>query len=436
MKPYYRQASKILVMLLCLAAAGQPALANPIELSLEDSIALALRNNQAVKIADFSRNQSFAALNQAKADKGFNLSFTHTDKRYDGYSTRLYYLFGIEQYVWTNKYDNLLTLSLPIYSGGKLESQIDEAKLNLKIADLNVDATKQQLRQTVTTNYFSVLQCQNNLQVSQQTVDNYEKHLKNVQLQFEVGTVAKSDVLASQVSLSNAQDGLIKARNNYQLAVANLNNTVGLPLDTSIKLKEDLKYEAYSRTLGECEKYALVNRPEMAQYKAKVDIARADMNIAKSGYRPTVSFIATEDWYDSNFPGSDNNNWLVGLTTTFNVFDSGLTKAKIDQAKNSLSSAMEQASQKRDAILLEVRQYYLSMQEAEARIETSKAAVEQAEENLRIAEVRYNAGVGTNLEILDAVLSLNTVETNNIQALYDYNTNKAQLERAIGITVK
>ncbi|HWQ60745.1 MAG TPA: TolC family protein [Negativicutes bacterium] len=436
MKPSFRYLAGLFTALFLLAVPGQVSLAAPVELSLDDSIALALKNNPEIKLADSARKKSLWAVRQAAAGMGPNLAFTHTDKRYDSFNTTKLYLYGIKQYEWSNKYDNLLTLSLPLYSGGKLDGQLDAARLGFKVADLGVAATRQQLTQTVTTYYFGVLQYRNSLQVSRQTVDNYVRHLKNVQLQFEAGVVAKSDVLASEVSLANAQVNLIKAQNSHVLAVANLNNAIGLPLDSELALKEDLKYTEYAQTLDECAKYALVNRPELAQYQAKVAIAGDDVKVARSGYLPQVNFSATQDWYDAEFPGNDNKTWSVGVAASFNVFDSGLTRSKVRQAQEGLATAREQAGQKRDAVLLEVRQYYLSMREAEKRIEASQVGVNQAEENLRIAELRYSAGVGTNLDVLDAVLSLNTAKLSNIQALYDYNTNKAQLNRAMGTPVK
>lgn len=435
MKPCFRPLARLSALILLLAALGRPALAAPLELSLEESIALALKNNPEIKLADSAERKSLWEVRQAEAGKGFNLTFTHTAKRYNGYNTGLLYMYGVKQYEWSNKYDNLLSLSLPLYTGGKLEGQIDAARLNHKVAALNVDATVQQLKQTVTGNYYNALKCRNNLEISRQTVNNYKSHLKDVQLQFDVGTVPRSDVLASEVSLANAMNSLIKAENSYRLAIAGLNNSLGLPLNSDVRLNEDLQFMKYALTLDDCEKIALGNRPELAQYEAKVAIARDDVKIANSGFLPTVNLLAAQDWYDSRFPGENNSNWVVGLTASISVFDSGLNRAKFKQAQEGLSMAVEQAGQKRDAVLLEVRQYYLNLREAEERIETSKVAVTQAEENLRIAEIRYNAGVGTNLEILDAVLALNTARTNHIQALYDYNTNRAQLERAMGMAV-
>ncbi|VBB05009.1 outer membrane efflux protein [Lucifera butyrica] len=423
---------KLMLPIVTLVMLSCPALAAPVELSLADSIALALKNNRNIAIANSEKENAYWAVKQAEAGKGFTLNLTHTDERYN---TPPSYLTNYK-YVWTTKFDNELAASFPVYSGGKLESQIDQAKLNLKVSDLSLDATKQQLRQQVTSAYFNLLQYRNELQVNQETVDNYTAHLKNVQAQYQAGTVAKSDVLASKVSLADAQDNLIKAQNNCDLAVATLNNLIGLPLDSESTPKESLRYEKYSLTLAECNQYALAHRPEIAQYQAQIASAQDDIKIAESGYRPSVDLFATEDWYDKDLPGADNNNWSIGLTASFNVFDSGLTGSKLKQAQANLKKVQEQSSQESESILLEVRQYYLSLREAEKRIETNQVAVEQAQDNFRIAEVRYRAGVGTNLDVLDAVLSLSQAKINDIQALYDYNTSKAQLDTAMGIAVE
>lgn len=434
---YQKKIAMILVGITMLFAANNTALAASNGLTLNDCISLALKNNQVVKIATFDRQASVAALKQQQAGKGATITFTHNDKRYDTYNLHQLYVNGIKEYEWDNKDDNLLTFSFPIYTGNKLENQIDEAKLNLKISDLNFELVRQQLKQNVVAGYFNVLQCRNTLAINQLSVDNYAKHLQEVQLRFEQGTVAKYDVLASQVSLANAQNNLSKAQNSYEFAVAALNNMIGLPLDNAMILKDNFEYDAYVQTLEECKQYAMNHRPEIIQHDTKIAMAHDDLDLAKSGYRPTVNFLATQNWYYSSaLPGSDNSNWSVGLTASFNVFDSGMTKAKVDQAEYAIRAAEEQYSEERDAVLLEVQQYYLNLREAETRIETSKVTTEQAEESLRVANTRYEAGIGTNLDVLDAVLACTTAKTNNIQALYDYNINKSQLERAMGVTVK
>ena len=143
-----------------------------------------------------------------------------------------------------NYFSNQLLLTLPIYSGGKLENIIDQAKLGQKISDLNFDAVKQQLKLEVTIGYSRVLHTSNLLEIARQTVNDFTGHLKNVQAQYDAGVVPLPDLLQTKVKLANAQDGLIKAENNYNLAVYNLNNIMGLPLREELKLKDDFKYQS------------------------------------------------------------------------------------------------------------------------------------------------------------------------------------------------
>ncbi|HWR08277.1 TolC family protein [Sporomusa sp.] len=429
MKPKVKELLKRLVPFFCLLVFCQPVLAKPIELSLEDSIFLALKSHANIKVAESSRDKAYWAVNQAKGSKGLDISITHTDTHY---STPV----AIDSRYSNNKFGTQLSLSYPLYSGGKLESQMEQAKLNLTVAELNLTAVQQQLTQDVTTYYFNVLQYQKELRVSQETVDNYTAHLNNVRSQYEIGTVAKSDILASQVELANAQDTLIQAQNNVQLSVAKLNNAVGLPLDSELILKEDLAYEKYLHTLADCVQYAVVNRPEIAEYRARTASAEADVKIANSATLPTVDVTLGQDWYDRDFPGLNNSNWQIGLTASMNIFDSGVNKAKVKQSQYSVTVVKAEARLQQENILLEVREAYLSMREAEKRIDIKQVAVEQAEESLKIAEARYRAGVGTNLAVFDAVVALNQAKINSIKALYDYNTSKAQLIKAMGIAYK
>ncbi len=420
--------STILASFLVMLTLAQPVMAASVALSIEDSVALALKSNADIKIAEDSREKARWALNQAKSNKGFAVKLTHTDTHYSS-------PIVINEQSSNNSYNNQLSLSIPVYSGGKLESQVEQAQLALTVAEHELNAAKQLLRQNVITYYYNVQEYRNDVKVNQETVDNYAAHLDLVQAQYRAGSVAKAEVLSSQVQLANAQDSLSQSQNNYELAVAKLNNAIGLPLDSQLDLKQQLTYEKNPSSLEECLQYALTNRPELAKYQAKLGSAEADVKIAKSGYLPTVDFSLAQSWSDKKFPGADNGSWQASLTASMNLFDSGLNKSKIKQSEYSLDTAKEQARQQRDTIMLEVREAYLSMREAEKRIDTKKVAIEQAEESLMIAETRYRLGVGTNLAVFDAVVALNTAKLNSNKALYDYNTSKAQLEKAMGIAV-
>ncbi|MBP2650818.1 MAG: outer rane efflux protein [Firmicutes bacterium] len=427
-----RQRSLLLLGAFVIAIAlNQNVFAASVDLSLDESISLALQNNYDVKYANSSREKYYWAFKEAQNSKGVAVSYVHSDERYNTPPT--YYS---PTYTYTTDFDNAFTFSLPIYSGGKLEDKVEQAKLDLKVADLDIELAKQQIRETVITDYFTVLEYREEAKVDQETVNNYVDHLNLVKQKFDLGLVAKTEVLSSQVNLAKAQDSLIKAQNNYNNAVAALNNAIGLPHDTEVNLKDDFSRQLYPLVLEECMQKAVSQRPEMAQYAAKGTSAQYDVKIAKSGYLPTVDLTAEQDWYDTHLVGTKNNNWLIKLTTSLNVFDSGVTNAKVQQAKHNADMISAKASQERDAILLDVRQYYLSMNEAEKRIETNQVSVNQAEENLMIEKAKYQVGVTTNLDILDAVLALDSAKKDYIQAVYDFNTYRAKLDEAIGLAVK
>ncbi len=151
MKRHPRYFAKTLAAIFLLAVLNTPVLAAPVELSLDDSIALALKNNPAIKIAEAGKQQSLWGIEQAEAGKGFVLDYTHVDSRSDRSS------LSLSTVAIQNNFSNQLSLGLPIYSGGRLEGLIDQAKLTYKVSDLNVDATRQQLKLSATTAYFNVL---------------------------------------------------------------------------------------------------------------------------------------------------------------------------------------------------------------------------------------------------------------------------------------
>lgn len=403
---------------------SQAAAAAPQELTLQDSIRMALANNPAVKIAQADKDKAQWSLREAKAARWTTITFSHADARSKSAGDNP-----------ADNFSNSVGLSWPLYTGGQREGLIGQAKANFVSADFGVEKSRQQLRLDATSGYYAVLQTRNLLQVARESVDNLNAHLRNVQLQFDAGTVAKSDVLRSEVEVANAVQNQIKAQNNYDLAVASLNNVIGAALETQWEIREDLSYTKVEADLVQGIRSALQQRPEIAQSKAGMDAAREGISVAKSGYRPSMTLSSSSGWSDSSFPGDENNTWRVTLTTSWTVFDTGVTRAKVQGAKASYEKTVQQDRQLADSVALEVQQAVLNVREAEKRITTSQKAVEKAEDDFKIARLRYDAGVGTNLDVLDSQVALTQAKTNYYQALYDYNVNRAKLEKAMGVPV-
>lgn len=417
-------------------ALGQSAFAGEtVALNLDDAMLRAFQTNPTVSIAQYELDSARASYNAARQSRGISISANHTTQR-GGYDDAQQAAPGI----WTkgigNNHANSLSVSLPIFTGGKLSGTIKQAKANYQYNEVGVQRTYNEMRSTVTDGYFKMLQADNIQKLSAESVTRLEDHLKNVQAQYNVGVVAKVDVLRSQVELANAKQTLIQAENAYQVSEANMNKIVGLPMDTNLKLDNLLVYNAYDKNMDDCLAYAAEHRPELMQAKYGVDAAKGALMVARSGHMPQVAANATQQWSDSSWPGDDNGKWGVGVNVSMNVFDTGVTLSKIHGAEADLKKAEETYRNTVDSVNLDVRSNYLGLREAEKRISTTKLAVEQADEDYRIAQLRYMSGVGTNTDVLDAQVALTQAKTNYTQALYDYNTSKTALETSIGVPME
>ena len=169
------------------------------------------------------------------------------------------------------------------------------------------------------------------------------------------------------------------------------------------------------------------------QAKYGVDAAKGALLVARSGHMPQVSASATQALGSDHWLGDNRTKWYAGINVKMNVFDTGVTLSKIHGAEADLKKAEETYRNTVDSVNLDVRSNYLGPREAEKRISTTKLAVEQADEDYRIAQLRYMSGVGTNTDVLDAQVALTQAKTNYTKALYDYNTSKTALETSIGV---
>lgn len=407
-----------------LTIAAPVALAAPQELTLGDSIAAAVRNNPALKMAGADRDKAAWSVDEAEASRWPSLSLGSTYSRQPGMDGQI-----------GDGVTNSVRLNWQLYSGGRVDGQVSQAEQSLQSAEAGVAKAEQQVRLDAAAAYFTVLQNNNLLAVNEQTVKNLREHMKTAQEKYAVGLVAKSDMLRAEVEVANAEQNLIKARNAYELSLAGLKNVIGLDQAAEVALTDTLTYEKYDKTLDESLAQARQTRPELAQAQAAVNMAGSGVKIAESGKLPTLSFGVSKGWNETLLP-QDNGNWSMNLTASWNIFDAGVTGSRIKQAGAGLEKARQQASHTEDAVELEVRQFYLTMQEAEKRLSTTDVAVAKAEEDLAIARTKYDAGVGTNIDVIDAQLALTQAKTNYYQALYDFNVNKAKLTKAVGLAVQ
>ena len=404
-----------------------------ISLDLDETIQRALANNRVIKQSIASRESAYWTFRQSRrrttptVSLGANWGFGGGPANSTTYGDDKHRRFG-----------ETASVTVPIDIAGTYKEGRIAARYGLNAADLTLENTLQSVRQQATIYYFNVLQCRNLIQVAEENVQTLQEHLKHVNAQFRAGTVAKADILSSEVRLANAQQNLVNAQNDYDVAVATLDNYILLPADTIIHPQDTLTYNPYNIDLQTCTAYALDNRPDVAAADYAVKRAESNIRSAKAGYKPTLNAVGSVGISSNQFPfkpNSDGESWSIGVNASCNVFDGGVTAAQVKQAEAALVNAQEDAAYTRESIQLDVQSAYLTLHAAEKNIATTQVAIKSAEEDYHIAQVRYAAGVGTNLDVMDASDKLTQAKTNYYTALYNYNTAKAELDKAMGIPV-
>lgn len=434
-KNYMRKLTALVLGGLMTTTMASAAMAESVDMTLEDSVRTALDNNYNIKQQEAEYDSAVWARHQARRSFGPTVNWQSTATKMGG----KYY----DSANLSRSFGNGLTLTMPIYTGGQLEGAIKAADLAMNANELGLELCKQQVKAATMSAYYQALQAKNQIKVAQDSVNTLTEHLKNVNAQYTVGTVAKSDVLGTQVQMANAEQNLINANNSYDVAIASLNNVMGLPTDTELNLTDSLDYNVYEIPLEECTAYARSNRPDVLMADYQVAIAEAGVQQAKAGYMPKVSAQASKSWAGEDPFGSEetdkryaqNNNWTAGVVLSWDIWDNNVTQSKVNQSKAAVAKAEAAAENTRQSGDLEVRTAYLNLKAAEKSINTTQVAVDKAQEDYKIAQVRYAAGVGTNLDVMDAEEKLAQAQTNYYTALYNYNSSKAALDKAMGIMV-
>ncbi|ORT99175.1 hypothetical protein D081_2145 [Anaerovibrio sp. JC8] len=429
MKSRRKKAGAVALGLLMLAVCGTSS-AERVDMTLDEGIQMALERNYTIEESVADLDSAYWGLREARRNGGPKVSWNSTANRVGGKAYGMWQHDGL--------YGNLFSMSMPIYSGGKIEHNIEAAEMGLSGAELDLERTKQNIRNTVSSDYYNILKCRSQVGVYQESVNNLQAHLDDVNAKLRAGVVAQKDVLSSEVSLAEEKQQLVNAINDLNVAVATFNNDVGLPTEAETHAKEELSYEPYDITLPECDEYARLHRPDLFQKQFNLRQKKAEMEAAKSGMRPKLDASVNRNIGGSSPFKTDSDtsdSWSAGVTLNWDIWDSGITAAQVNKKKAAVHRAEAELKDKQNIVKLDVRTAYLNMRAAEENIGTMKEALAKAQEDYRIEVVRYNAGVGTNLEVMDAQDKLVSAKADFINALFNYNTSKASLDYAMGVPV-
>jgi len=337
----------------------------------------------------------------------------------------------------TKQYTTSLSASQVLYDFGKTGNARDAAKFSEQSAETDVNRVHQEVILNVKQAYLALLQAKKLVAVSEKTLAQSEGHLKQAEAFFHAGSKPRFDVTRAEVDVNNGRLGMINAQNNVRLKTIALYNAMGLDPQRDIEIEDVLSEQAGMPELEQAQTEALKNRPDMLKMESDIEAARARVKAEQSNYLPTLSANGQYNWAQGTsemgpFKGDVQNSWNAGITLSVPLFEGGLTRGKVGEARANQRALEAQRDTLRQSILLELNQAYADLESAQARIQVMESSLKSARESLALAEGRYEAGVGPTLEVTDAQVAAAKAETDHVQALYDYQLAAARLAKAMG----
>jgi outer membrane protein TolC len=407
----------------------------PDQLDLKTAVTFAVENNFAIRQARERIKQQEGVVVEVKAREIPNVSATglyqHND---DAISSS----FPASDRTWAID----ISASQVLYAGGGVRSSIKSAQLAREAAMLDLQAVVNDALLSVRVAFYDVLLAREKIKVQEQNLTLLQQELKTATDRFEAGTVSGFEKLRAEVSVANAQVPLITARNDYRIAIEQLRQALGFTTNTPENLRKvpdfvgSLDYQPVTFDLQAAFTAAHSNRPDLQRLALLTSAQEQLVTAARSNYYPNVAVVG--GWQlrkgATNSFGDSNDGLYLGLQSQWNIFDGRATTGRVIQARSALEQARLSTTEAQLAAEVEVRTAFSSFQEATELADASQKVVAQAEEAVRLATARYNAGTATKLDVLQAQVDLTTARTNQVQAYYTYNVAVARLRKAMGMS--
>lgn len=429
------------------AATNTPAVTNPPPawltrpLSLGECINLALQQNSAVLKSRHDIEAAYGLSVQARAITRPRLTLTGNYTLTDRGAIEDFGFPGAPRtsdQTWTLG----LQVSRSIYEGGRIQQAGRIADLTREQALFAHQSVVQDTVLAVRVAYDDALLAAQQIIVQDASVKLLQKELEDTTRRFEAGTVPRFNVLRAEVELANARPRVIKARHALRIARDNLVHALGYSLppavseDIPLQLSGRLEATPLDMDLPGAVARAFEGRTELIALRKAEELRREGILTAEAARKPSAQLFAGGTSHNrrfSNNPTRDTSGWNVGAQMTWNIFDGRLTDGRVREAAALHRKAGEELNDFARRIELEVRTAWSNFIEAREVIESQKKVQEQAEEALRLANARAEAGTGTQLDVLNAQTALTEARNTQIQALHAYSVARSRLERAVGV---
>lgn len=415
-------------------------------LSLGGAIQMALAKNPRITAAQSQLEASGARITQARSSLlpqlDFSENFSRTNSPTGVFSAKLNQGEFTQQDFDVNRLNNpssrnnfatVFSLTLPVFNGGQNWIGLSQAKLGHQAEYMAAFQTRQLVLAQTITSYMGVLLARENLIVVEEALNTAQAHLDLVGSRLRSGLVVKSDLLRAEVRVAELEQERLQAQSQLEISRASLNATIGFEVNRVFCLTTPLERASELRgALTAWTDKAMEHRPDLTQLKLQETVAEKEVSKSKAAHLPSVHLVGNYEISSEDFDET-NDNYTVGAMLRFNLYSGHNLQSKIWEANARLRQVRAARQELELAVAVQVKKAFLQAGSSWHRIKVAQGAVTQAEEGLRIVRNRYENGLYTIVNLLDAELALQQARSNHLRSLHDYKVATTQLLLAAGI---
>lgn len=403
----------------------------PLAYTIEDAVRIAQAQNMEIAIARKKLEAAHGGVVEARA--GYLPSIVSNGlyrKRERQESSRLR----------PDDYNASVRVVQNIYTGGATAAQLAIARLISEKQQYELQVVVDRVTMDVRMTFYGLLLNREKIHVREQSVDVLQQELKSQRERLGAGTVGELNVRRAEVSLANEEPELTQAQTDLRNSHLKLSELFGVdwrasPENAQFEAVGRLEYEPRHPDLNESLVRAGANRPEVRSAEVDVEIEEQQLALDRSGTRPRVEFFTGYEVYnerDPDFGREFNHGYVIGLNGSWPLFDGFATRGRMEATRARRDAALRALEAIKLTVASEVRSAFLDLQQADRVLEAQTKNLQTADESLEISKGNLAAGLGTQLEILQAASDVTRTRTTRLSAIYLHNTALVRLDRACG----
>lgn len=409
-------------------------------ITLQQAIELARRNNRDLQVAELELERSQAALREAIAAEYPSLDLGADITRSDSASAQrqneLQQLLtgqDVPDETVSRSLSGQLELSYDVYTSGRRSATIRTRERQVRLSQLEVERIEEQLRLDVSNAYYDIQEAEQQIRISTQAVIAAQQSLCDAEALERAGVGTRFDVLQAQVQLANEQQNLARAQRNFQVNQRQLAQQLSVSLPLNVTAADPVDIAGYWNTnLEDSIIEAFKRRAELEQQLVQREISEQQRRVAQAATGPQVSLFANYqllEVFGDEIPVTDG--YSIGARLRWNLYDGGAAQARARQEDRNRDIADTRFADTRSQVRFQVEQAYYDLQTNFENIQTASVEVERAREALRLARLRFGAGVGTQTDVINSETQLTRSEGNRVSAIIGYNRALAAIQRAV-----